>query len=842
MSHLEPEDAACERLDLSTLRVLAYSFSDPVQVHFPFSTETITMIRFLTLVAVIFGSTLARADDLAIPADSRIYTASDLAGGPFVTDYHASTYSFWVWTDGRVDWRDKNSQSDLQIESQAPTSSVKAHWIKLGERAVTLDNLPTITVETKAGGPIPALMAISTDPKFDPGRALDLIRGNVKTIDPPVDPRRTTIRTEYEGADFDPPASLEAWEDQANRLRERLRVTLGLWPEPPRTDMHPEVYGTTERDGYAVDKVVLETLPGVYLAGNLFRPTGSNHAANARHPVVLCPHGHAAEGRVDKDVQARCVRLARLGCVVFVYDMVGFADSKPFGHAWMTDRLKRWGLSLAGLQTWNSLRAVDYVTSRPDVDAARMAVTGESGGATQTILLTALEPRIKVAAPVVMVSDSYQGGCTCENAPGLRWGTDNVAIAALAAPRPLKLVGATGDWTARTMTNAYPTLQLVYGRYGASDRISASVFDFPHNYNRTSRDAVYDFFGHWLLGLPGDAVTQEPDDLKIETPADLFAYGATHPYPAQALSPEALEASSVARVAGQINRLTPGDDPLMWAAARERLDVAHRVRVAVEPPSPRDTNAKLVRAIDRPGFTVRHFTVSRRTDGGLIPVVWFEPKRSDRTRGALTVVSLDRGKVELVTASGEPSPLVQALLDQGESVVGFDPLLIGESVDPTLPATSRPAGDRFDAYNPSLALDRMRDLGTVVSWSAGLAGIVEVNLVGRGHAGVLALLARPRLSGIGRTVIDLDRFTYGDGSTPVPPDLDLPGLFQFGGLSGSAALIAPAPLWITGAGAEFDASWAKDAYGLAGATGQLRLERNATHETIARWVDSGEQP
>ena len=795
------------------------------------------MTRLLTLMALMLPLVSARADDPAIPPDSRIFTASDLAGGPFVTDYRADTYTFWVWTDGRLDWRDQSVRGDLQLEAQTPTEPGKARWVKLGERSVTLDAMPAIAV---AAGPVPALLAISTDSKFDPGRALDLIRGNVKTIDPPVDPRRTTIRTEYQGADFDPPAALGVWEDQAEGLRERLRVTLGLWPEPPRTDLHPEVYGTVERDGYAVDKVVLETLPGVFLAANLFRPTGSNHAATARHPVVLCPHGHAPMGRVDRDVQARCVRLARLGCVVLVYDMVGFADGKPFGHAWMTDRLQRWGLSLAGLQTWNSLRAVDYVTSRPDVDAARVAVTGESGGATQTILLTALDPRVKVAAPVVMVSDSYQGGCTCENAPGLRWGTDNVAIAALAAPRPLKLVGATGDWTARTMTNAYPTLQLVYGLYGASDRVSADVFDFPHNYNRTSRDAVYDFLGRWFLGLPSDAVTREPDDLRIEAPADLFAYGPAHPYPKQALSPDDLEAASVARLAGQIDRLAPGDDPTLWAAARDRLAVTHRVRVAVEPPSPRDTNAKLIRTLDRPGFTVRHFTVGRRTDGGLIPVVWFEPKSSDRTRGALTVLATERGKVELVNASGDLSPLVQALLDQGESVVGFDPFLIGEAVDPTDLTTSRPAGDRFDAYNPALALDRMRDLGTVVSWSQSLAGVAEVNLVARGHAGVLALLARPRLSGIGRTVVDLDRFTFGDGSTPVPPDLDLPGLFQFGGLKATAALVAPAPLWITGAGAEFDSSWVKGAYTLAGATGQLRVERNASPEAIARWVNSGE--
>ena len=152
----------------------------------------------------------------------------------------------------------------------------------------------------------------------------------------------------------------------------------------------------------------------------------------------------------------RCIRWAKLGCVVFMYDMVGYNDSKPFTHAFLNDRLRRWGYSLAGLQTWNSIRALDWLTTLPDVDPARIGCTGESGGGTQTFLLTALDDRIKVAAPVVMVSDSFQGGCVCENAAGLRLGTDNVEFAALCAPRPMMLVGATGDWTAKTMTRAFP--------------------------------------------------------------------------------------------------------------------------------------------------------------------------------------------------------------------------------------------------------------------------------------------------------------------------------------------------------------------------------------------------
>ena len=791
----------------------------------------------ILLIVTLPGPPRTRGDDVP-PPDSRIFTASDLIDDPFVTDYRTGRYTFQVWTEGATFWSTHVTRNRFEFHADPKPGDARPVWQVFGPLPTTLEDLPVVSFGDQPDRTVPALLAISSDPKFDPGRAIDLIRGNVRSTAGSVDPRRTTIRTEERGVDFDPPASLAAWQARASQLRDQLRVTLGLWPEPPRTDLHPEVVGTICRDGYAIDRVVLETRPGVFLAGNLYRPTSA--PTGTRHPVVLCPHGHSLDGRLNPDVQARCVQLARFGCVVFLYDMVGYADGKPFGHAWTTDRLRRWGLSLAGLQTWNTLRALDYVSTRPDVDAARVAITGESGGATQTLLATAIDPRIKVAAPVVMVSDGYQGGCTCENAPGLRWGTDNVEIAALAAPRPLKVVGATGDWTARLMTNAYPTLQLVYGRFGASDRVSADVFDFPHNYNRTSREAVYAFFGRWFLGLPAATSTRERDDPGTERPADLLVHGPSHPYPAAALSAAALEDAAIASLSGQVDRLGPGDDPTVWAATRARLAVAHRVRVPVAAPTPRDTVAKLVRVVARPRFTVRHFTVGRVSDGALIPVVLFEPKEVPQARGALTILALERGKVELATPLGEPSPLAQALLDRGQSVVGFDPFLIGEAVDPTHPTTARPGSTHFDTYNPSLALDRIHDLATVVSWSRALAGVSEVNLVARGHAAVLALLARPGLDGLGRTMLDLDRFTYGDGSTPLPPDLDLAGVFQFAALPGAAALAAPAPLWITGAGAEFDRTWPTRAYALAGAAGQLRVDRISTPATIARWVDTGD--
>ena len=133
-------------------------------------------------------------------------------------------------------------------------------------------------------------------------------------------------------------------------------------------------------------------------------------------------------------MQQRCIRWAKLGAVVFMYDMVGYNDSKPFTHGFLNDRLRRWGLSLFALQTWNSIRALDWLSTLPDVDSARIGCTGESGGGTQTFILTALDDRIKVAAPVVMVSDWFQGGCSCENAAGLRASAPTTSNSPRSAP------------------------------------------------------------------------------------------------------------------------------------------------------------------------------------------------------------------------------------------------------------------------------------------------------------------------------------------------------------------------------------------------------------------------
>ncbi len=205
------------------------------------------------------------------------------------------------------------------------------------------------------------------------------------------------------------------------------------------------------------------------------------------------------------------------------------------------------------------------------------------------------------------------------------------------------------------------------------------------------------------------------------------------------------------------------------------------------------------------------------------------------------MISSPRGKATLSDADGHLSPLARALLQRGQSVVGFDPFLVGESMDPSAPATRRPETGHFETYNPTLAADQMQDLATVLAWARSQPGVREVSLIGQGRSGPQVLLARPALEGLARTAIDLHEFDDGDGSGDLAAEVELPGLLQFGGLKAAAALCVPAPLWIDRTSERFAKQWPERAYALADAAHVLRLDSGrAGPEEVARWIDAGE--
>ena len=334
-------------------------------------------------------------------------------------------------------------------------------------------------------------------------------------------------------------SNLAEWQARAEAVRQQILTGANLNPLPERTPLNPIVKNKRTYDGYSVESAAFEARPGFFVYGNLYRPLGRT----GKRPAVLCPHGHSRGpkgGRLRPDHQNRCATLARMGAVVLSYDMIGFGDSQHLG--WEHSHPQA-----LTLQTWSSMRALDFLETLPEVDTTRIGITGGSGGGTQTFLLTALDNRVTVSVPVVMVSAHFFGGCDCESGlpihktPKLE--TNNTEFAALAAPRPMQLISVGGDWTKNTPEVEYPFIRSIYKYYGGENKVANAHFpDEDHGYEHIKRQAMYPFLvGHLDLETEGvlDKTTGTYDESRntIEEVATMRNFHSLAEMPEHALKP-----------------------------------------------------------------------------------------------------------------------------------------------------------------------------------------------------------------------------------------------------------------------------------------------------------------
>lgn len=638
-------------------------------------------------------------------------------------------------------------------------------------------------------------------------------------------PAGPAIRTNKEGNDFAPPATREAWLLRRSAVRRRILTACGLNPMPARTPLRPQVYGLEERDGYTVEKVVLETLPGFYVSGNLYRPKNASGPA----PGILNPHGHWQEGRFNADVQARCAAQARMGAVAFQWDMVGYADSKAFGHSFADDELTALGLNLPGLQLWNSIRVLDWFSELQGVDRTRIACTGESGGGTQTFLLCAIDDRIAVAAPVCMVSHHFQGGSQCENAPHLRLGTDNVEFAAVFAPKPQILIGATGDWTSQIQQKGVPELKAVYRLFDAEDRLEAVVHDAGHNYNQQSRESVYAFFRKHLWGEKEPGRVRERE-FKAETPEALTTWDDFHPRPPDAATPEQLKAYLRTVVEKQVSSWKP-ESPEQWGTNRGFLKDALETILAVEPVPGGTLHSESsdgLRVVDKENYRSETVTLAPRKGMPGTRLTWLTQAKKLQPN-SVTVLVHPRGSTALLAPNGSPGPLVAMLLKNNHGVAILEPFMAGANEQ----IAARHAAQYFTCYNRTTL--SVRAQGIVDAAAFGRRVGTKVNLIGFEDAGAWVLLARPFAGEIRRTAVD-GRWEWPRALPASHPNY-FPSVHRYGGLKAFAALAAPDPLLLFNQDRGMDTSWLTAAYG-AGEMIGLRVDPGPISDrSLVAWID-----
>jgi dienelactone hydrolase len=456
-----------------------------------------------------------------------------------------------------------------------------------------------------------------------------------------------------------PPSSLAEWAGRRPEVRRRLAAALGPVPDPP-PPLDPARYGTLERDGYRVEKVTFQTLPGVRMTANLYLP-----ASPGRHPAILAVHGHWRGAKQDPVVQARCIGAAKLGFAVLAVDALGAGEraiGKALGeyHGEMTAAtLLPTGQTLAGLQVYENTRALAYLATRPEVDSARVGVSGASGGGNQTMYAAAMIDGLRAAVPVCSVGNyrSYLGAacCLCEVVPGALTFAEEWGVLALAAPKPLMVINATKDAVQFSVPEARTTiagLEPLYRLFGAPQDLRHSVVESGHDYNKAMREAAYGWFALHLAGRGDGSPIAEPA-IRTENPEALRCFpGDTRPDDFVTLPRYA--AAEGGRMLGA--KAVPSD-LAAWKAEAERRRAALVAVLGGFPDGPPRSPQ-----VDADG---RIRVVRFEPEPGLRLAARVEPAReADAPR--VILIDLDGG------GAASASPLAAALRQDGRSLVTID--------------------------------------------------------------------------------------------------------------------------------------------------------------------------
>jgi dienelactone hydrolase len=326
----------------------------------------------------------------------------------------------------------------------------------------------------------------------------------------------------------------EAWEKKRPELKRQFLDMMGLDPLPPKTDLKATITGAAEGEGFIVEKLQFQSMPGLYVTANFYLPKG--HDKSKKLPTILyvCGHGNVVEGGVSYgskvSYQYHPAWFATHGYACLILDTLQLGEIQGLHHG--THREKMWwwharGYSPAGVELWNGIRAIDYLETRPEVDARRIGVTGRSGGGAYSWWLAAADERIRAAVPVAGIADLrshvvegltprfakgvVSGHCDCMYFTNTyRW--DFAEVAALVAPRPLLLGNSDDDaiFPVPGYRSIAENVRKVYALYGAGEKFDLLETKGPHKDTPDLRAGINAWMNRWLRD---DTTTAVEDDL-----------------------------------------------------------------------------------------------------------------------------------------------------------------------------------------------------------------------------------------------------------------------------------------------------------------------------------------
>ena len=553
--------------------------------------------------------------------------------------------------------------------------------------------------------------------------------------------------------------SLEEVEARREELTFNLRMAAGLYPWPEKTPLNVRTEDAGDYAGYSVKKIMYESMPGFWSTGNLYLP----NPLNGKHPAILYSMGHFDTQRLTReeriDVPQQLANFARMGFICLVPDMVGKVDSRQISHDYGRNEKELWQSNALGMQLWNNIRALDVLCDMPEVDADRLGMTGCSGGGTQTLTLATVDARLKAIAPINMISLEMQGGCQCENAPGLRRHTENCEMCCMLAPLPMFLAGSTGDWTRNQETIEFPVIREVYRLYGAEDKLERYYQVAGHQYNQKTRNKVYNFFARTLMGAD---IRWEEQPIEVKDVWDFSWFRGEGHAPGFSNDEEFFAAHQQERTA----RIAP-------LPREEKLHMlswitgVHERELHMADPSVFDLN----------GIRLEHDVAV--THGGVeVPFIRLIPQNWDGKRVCLALSGEGKECVD--------KPVIQAMLKEGVAILSGDLFCLGEvEADRFKPIADYQGNMHYTTFHYTHDAYRMQDAALL--WQAARLMGSECILWAEGAAARAAACVLPLLPEVKSAQLEADALNI-HGNQEYFEQFHVPGILLVGGIEGCLEL------------------------------------------------------